>query len=825
MAMALRTYARVALVPTVLVAGCPGDDTAASGDSSSSSGESTSSTTQSITNTETTSATTSMPTTSADTSSGGSSEESSSTDVTQGSSESSSSETTNGSSESSSTGVDLCGNGAVDGSEQCDGADLNGADCTDVGFDAGTLGCNSACLFDTFNCIIYICGNNGIDPGEFCDGTDLSGADCASEGFPLGGELGCTASCDDYDLSGCLTQLCGNDTIEGTEVCDGSALAGDSCAAHGFAGGDLTCNAGCTNVTYAACSPGNAQFTYVVNDSAPNSITAYAVDPDGLLTELPGSPFATGGSGGFDHHPDAIVNCGAYLYAANSISGDISGFFVEADGSLTGIAGSPFALANIVGLSCNDGYLFATTFDDSVSRFSIGADGSLTSLGTVTAAPDTLGTTVDPTANRLFVAGFDTAINVYDIDGAGDLAAVPGSPFLHGGSNYSVSVSPDGAFAASEGVGGVRIWSVAGNGALAQIAGSPFADTSGCDVVGLAWAPDASRLFVGHHNCSPGVISVYDVAGNGALTEIAGSPFLSGGDDTVGLAVSPNGDRLFATHIASNSTSVFDIGDAGELVAVAGSPFANGVSGNHSWVAVRGGGAHGCQAPFGAASYDAAFTFSDPAMMSGTRMTVAWDGTNYWTSAGGFVATNLASVDVDGNVVAYYNPGFDNRSYFTKGDGTSPVYQRSYGDAQIHVESGPGVYVNDVVLAGGVPDDQSGVVWDDDNRYFIAHSYGTVTRWDETGAYVDSVILGDWGNQGTEAFGIQGRGIAWACGYFYTYSDGILSAWDVDGNRVATTTLNGASTGGDAYYSYSIANGMFFVSDGTFGLWRGYDAL
>jgi hypothetical protein len=210
-------------------------------------------------------------------------------------------------------------------------------------------------------------------------------------------------------------------------------------------------------------------------------------------------------------------------------------------------------------------------------------------------------------------------------------------------------------------------------------------------------------------------------------------------------------------------------------------------------------------------------------MLSGTRMTMAWDGTYYWTSAGGFVATNLASVDVDGNTVAYYNPGFDNRSYFTKGDGTSPVYQRSYGDAQIHVETGPGVYGNDVVLAGGVPDAQSAVVFDSINHYFLAQSGGTVTRWDETGALVDTIALS--GFTLAESAYPQGRNITWACGYFYTYDAGTLSAWDEDGNRVATTTLNGAGTGFDSYFSYSIANGLFWVLDAGGGTWRGYDAI
>ena len=48
-----------------------------------------------------------------------------------------------------------CGDGHVDGNEQCDGADLGGKTCTDVtsGFaQGGTLTCKADCTFDTTDC-------------------------------------------------------------------------------------------------------------------------------------------------------------------------------------------------------------------------------------------------------------------------------------------------------------------------------------------------------------------------------------------------------------------------------------------------------------------------------------------------------------------------------------------------------------------------------------------------------------------------------------------------------------------------------------------------
>ncbi len=46
-----------------------------------------------------------------------------------------------------------CGNGAIDGNEQCDGANLNGFTCEALGNAGGTLQCDPVtCTFDTQLC-------------------------------------------------------------------------------------------------------------------------------------------------------------------------------------------------------------------------------------------------------------------------------------------------------------------------------------------------------------------------------------------------------------------------------------------------------------------------------------------------------------------------------------------------------------------------------------------------------------------------------------------------------------------------------------------------
>jgi len=150
----------------------------------------------------------------------------------------------------------LCGNDTIAGLEVCDGADLDGEDCISQGFDGGALGCEADCAaFDTSQCTTILCGDDLAEGGEACDGADLGGEDCTTQGFD-GGVLGCAPDCSALDTSGCMNNpgVCGDDAIDGMEVCDGADLAGEDCISQGFAGGGvLGCAADCTGFDTAGC--------------------------------------------------------------------------------------------------------------------------------------------------------------------------------------------------------------------------------------------------------------------------------------------------------------------------------------------------------------------------------------------------------------------------------------------------------------------------------------------------------------------------------------------------------------------------------------------
>ena len=60
-----------------------------------------------------------------------------------------------------------------------------------------------------YNDIPQYCGNNGQEGTEVCDGTDLNGESCQTQGFDTG-TLTCNPGCDGFDTSQCKNWECGN---------------------------------------------------------------------------------------------------------------------------------------------------------------------------------------------------------------------------------------------------------------------------------------------------------------------------------------------------------------------------------------------------------------------------------------------------------------------------------------------------------------------------------------------------------------------------------------------------------------------------------------
>ncbi len=225
---------------------------------------------------------------------------------------------------------------------------------------------------------------------------------------------------------------------------------------------------------------------------------------------------------------------------------------------------------------------------------------------------------------------------------------------------------------------------------------------------------------------------------------------------------------------------------------------------------------------FTSASYSADIVFGDASALEQTRMTISYDGSNYFSgSGGGAFGARVAQFAADGALIDTFAPGLDLRSVFTNGH--HQVLARQFSDSTIYQQTSLGTFTALLNLNGNTLDAQSAVVMNKAGQ-FVAMSGGTVSLWDSNGQAVSSFTLVDFGALNEESNYPAARGIAAVGDHLFTYSKGTVSAWDYSGQRVDSATLTDAGTSFDSDFSFSYANGRFFVIDDTNGSWRGFDA-
>jgi 6-phosphogluconolactonase len=238
--------------------------------------------------------------------------------------------------------------------------------------------------------------------------------------------------------------------------------------------------------TVSANGPLDMGALYVLNQGS-NSISGFQItDTSGHMTAVPGSPFAT------QANPQALAivssgtlpaNITTFIYVANGALGSISGFKANADGSLTEVAGSPFAVGvNISALTGRAG-------------------------GTILLASD---------AGNNQVLGFK-------ISSSGALTAFPGSPFPAGNQPVAILFAfNDFVYVANRGGNNVSAYKFDFNSStLTPVAGSPF--STGTNPVAMGTTRPL-QLYVANQGSSD--VAAFNIDQNtGALTQVAGSPF------------------------------------------------------------------------------------------------------------------------------------------------------------------------------------------------------------------------------------------------------------------------------------------------------------
>jgi len=339
---------------------------------------------------------------------------------------------------------------------------------------------------------------------------------------------------------------------------------------------------------------------------------------------------------------------------------------------------------------------------------------------------------------------------------------------------------------------------------------------------------------------SPSVTTNYQISSG---TDTQGCPVSNTGSATVTVSsVAPPTITLSPTNVFANSSGNQASGPGGFagyawtitngiITGPANQPTVTYVAGvtNNVTLGLTVFNAFGCNASAVASapiilgfSVHSNVTFTDG--LPGTTMTMAFDGTNYWSCSGGNSSgARLARYSLAGGLVATYSPGMDFRSVFTRADGT--VLARAFASGVIYQQNSPGVFASSgVTLTGGTLDPQSSMVLNSVGNEYQAMSGGVISRWNSSGTYLGAVNLSGFGAIVGENVYPQNRGLAVLGNFWLTYSGtNMLSLWDTNGNRVTEITLPGAGTSFDSGFSFSFCNGKVFIVDVAGGTWRGYD--
>jgi 6-phosphogluconolactonase len=313
---------------------------------------------------------------------------------------------------------------------------------------------------------------------------------------------------------------------------------------------------------------------YVVNQGS-HDVNAYFIyRNNGYLVPVPGSPFPVAGTGtNIAVHPS-----GKFVYVTTDSShggeSSVTALAVNADGSLTPIAGSPFGIA-----------------DNAASIV------------------------IDPRGRYLYVGHSNSSdINAYSINAVnGTLTPVPGEPFTvpvsdacflcDAGSIFDLAIDPSGTYllAPVTSNGEVGVFRIdASNGALAGVPNSPFIDSlpnsptaPGSQTESIAIDSQNNFVFLddnecnGDGTCAHAGIAVFRLdAATGNLSPLPGHFNNAGICNQDSIRTDPSGNFLYTVSVTpcagSSAPGViqgFSISlSNGSLAVVPGSPFAQKIS-------------------------------------------------------------------------------------------------------------------------------------------------------------------------------------------------------------------------------------------------------
>ena len=344
-------------------------------------------------------------------------------------------------------------------------------------------------------------------------------------------------------------------------------LLSAACSSGGDDGGGST-----TNNPPAGGAGGN-QFAYVVNFAA-NNVQAFTSDGNGNFTMV-GQPITTG----VNPHNVNVDKAGRFVYISNVGSNFVSGFKINsADGSLTPINAAPGSpVTDASDPTNNSPYwsMFDTTGQflyviaggtPTLKSYSIDStSGVLTQIGST----GPLGqcstghsVTISPNNKFLYVGcRFNGVVYSFSRNTqTGALTNLGATNVIQNGApgvSFSVVVDPTSSFLFVGVTDGVTVFNIDPNSG----------NISGQKLFVAGNTPHSVALDGNGHlytaNLNDSTVSAFSISG-GTLTQLAGSPFATGGEPNT-VAVHPDGMVLFTADQTTNTVTRFTLNADGTL--------------------------------------------------------------------------------------------------------------------------------------------------------------------------------------------------------------------------------------------------------------------
>ena len=335
------------------------------------------------------------------------------------------------------------------------------------------------------------------------------------------------------------------------------------------------------------------RFAYVPNgdpecggDCSPLDISAYTVNATtGALTPVPGSPFSTAAFNGDQFFVD-MDPAGNFLFVGTRGENSVQVFSInQSTGALTEVPGSPFdsggSDAYETEIHESGKFLYVSNAQSgTIGQFSIAGTGALTPIGSPV---ETLGSPlhlgISTTGKFLYAAVSSEGyiIQGYSVNSStGALTELPGSPFNSGNCPGALETDFSGQFlivpnTCDDTVSVFKIDQT--TGALTEVNGSPFA--TGESPTNFAEAHIGTQTYIGVNNAISANISVYTFNTTaGALTPVSGSPFGLGLNAPSWIAV--GGNFAYVADANNANIRVATVNSTGKPTEISGSPVSSG---------------------------------------------------------------------------------------------------------------------------------------------------------------------------------------------------------------------------------------------------------